>query len=81
MRDANASLLVATPPAEHVGMVQIDSPPRNAFGRVGCLAFIAAFEEFEGDLSIAEAMAPQREQFVRMIGTRDHGEALRAFIE
>jgi hypothetical protein len=48
---------------------------------VGCLAFIAAFEEFEGELSIAEAIALQREQFLRMISTRDHGEALRAFIE
>jgi hypothetical protein len=30
---------------------------------------------------IGEAMALQREQFLGMISTGDHGEALRAFIE
>jgi enoyl-CoA hydratase len=52
VRDGNAPLVIATRPAEHVGMLRIDSPPRNAFGRTECLTFIAAFEEFERDLDI-----------------------------
>lgn len=50
--DPDPPLVVATRPTEHVGVLRIDSPPRNAFGRAECLAFIAAFEEFERDLSI-----------------------------
>ena len=50
--DPNPPLVVATRPNDHVGVLRIDSPPRNAFGRAECLAFIAAFEEFERDLDI-----------------------------
>lgn len=45
-------LIQAHRPTEHIGVITIDSPPRNAFGREECLAFIKEFEELERDLNI-----------------------------
>ncbi|OZM78114.1 enoyl-CoA hydratase/isomerase family protein [Pseudonocardia sp. MH-G8] len=50
--DTSSPLVVATRATPHVGVLRIDSPPRNAFGRAECLAFIAAFEEFTQDPDI-----------------------------
>lgn len=51
-RETNAPLVIASRPTEHVGMLRIDSPPRNAFGRAECKAFLAAFEAFQQDLNV-----------------------------
>ena len=44
-----AQLIRVDRPSERVGVIRIDSPPRNAFGREECLQFIKAFEELEQD--------------------------------
>lgn len=39
-------------PSERIAVIRIDSPPRNAFGREECLAFIKVFEELEQDFDV-----------------------------
>lgn len=39
-------------PSGRIGVIRIDSPPRNAFGRAECLEFIKVFEELEQDRAV-----------------------------
>lgn len=39
-------------PSERIGVITIDSPPRNAFGREECRQFIELFETLEADLDV-----------------------------
>lgn len=49
----NVAPLVRTEKSsEHVGLITLDSPPRNAFGSAECNAFAIAFEKLENDASM-----------------------------
>lgn len=51
--DATSRTLVYVErPSDRVAVLRIDSPPRNAFGRQECLAFIAAFERLTSEEDI-----------------------------
>lgn len=51
-KDASSALVHADRLSERVAALRIDSPPRNAFGREECLAFITAFDKLTGDPDI-----------------------------
>lgn len=46
---ALSGLVRVNRPSERIGVITIDSPPRNAFGREECLEFIEVFEALEQD--------------------------------
>lgn len=47
-----SGLVRADRPSERIGVITIDSPPRNAFGREECRQFIELFETLESDLDV-----------------------------